>query len=177
MHGVLALSIASAAAACAAEEAPPPPVVPDAAPTQLACEPRGGAAETVPLAVGLNAEGSFLELADGDTCPLVVGYQGFLMLVVELRAPMPVQFEGICLDCVTTMTAAASFPGVTQQAYTQFREQPDATFAGFSSIVLGEKTALEDLDGEEVSLTIECGGHGLAGDVARTVLLEIPAPG
>lgn len=176
MHRVLAfaLPIACAAAACGAEEAAPPPE-PDAATSQLACEPRGDSpSETVPLAVGLSANGTFSELADGDTCPLVIGYQGFLMMVVELRAPMPISFEGICLDCVTTVSPAASFAGVVQRADTQFHEQPDGTFSGFSSIVLGEKTLLEDLDDAVVDLSIECGGHGLTADVARTLLLDIP---
>lgn len=53
--------------------------------------------------------------------------------------------------------------------------QDGATFSGFSSIVLGEKGhQLQDLDAAEVNLSIECDGHGLTGDVARTLLLDIP---
>jgi len=175
VHGVLALTIAAALAACGSEEPPPdPPAVPDAATTQLGCAPRGGPAEAISLEVGLSADGAFTPFADGDTCPLVIGYQGFLMMVLELRAPMPLSFEGVCLECETVVSPAASFDGVTQQAFTQFNEQSAATFSGFSSIVLGEKIALEDLDGAEVDLTIECGGNGVTGEVAHTLTLDIP---
>jgi hypothetical protein len=96
------------------------------------------------------------------------------MMVVELRAPMPISFEGVCLECVTTISAAASFAGVVQQANTQFRQQPDGTFSGFSSIILGEKTLLEDLDTAQVDLSIECDGNGVTGGVAHPLVLDIP---
>jgi len=170
----IALATAGAATACGGEEADPPPE-PDAASNPFSCQPPGDSqGQEIPLAVGLSANGVFSEFADGDTCPLVLGYQGFLMMVVELRASMPIAAEGICLDCVTTVSPAGSFPGTTQQAYTQFRVQPDETFRGVSSIVLGDKAQLLDLESAEADLAVECEGHGVAGNIARTLELDVP---
>ena len=150
---------------------------PDATPTQLTCEGDGsGQGEPFGLRLGLAAEDNgFVELADGDDCPLVTGAQGLLMLITEMRSDLAIDAEGICMYCDLEMGPAGDFQGASLAGSAIFRDVGGGDLSAQSIFILGAAGQLTPvLDGADVELTLACDGHGYAAAIDRSLHLMVP---
>jgi hypothetical protein len=174
-HSWLSPALAAAwlaAAACGAGEDPADP--PDAAPVDpFGCEPRsGGDDELFDMTIGLRMEDSFVEIGDGDQCPVLLGSQGLYMFQGELRASVSFPTDSVCFDCIAEVSAFGDFDGITQPGYIGFSANTESFFSGFSTIILaGGAAAAEALEGAQVDISVSCVGHGYSGTVSRSVQL------
>ena len=127
------------------------------------------------MALGVRVDGTdYVELLDGDEAPMVVGYQGFLMLQLESRATLAVDGDAICLMCTVEVSPAEAFNGVVQTGPVQFRAVESDEFGGAFVVILGSaERDMDALDGAEVVLSHRCDGQSLSGAVERTVRLAI----
>ena len=109
------------------------------------------------LRFGLASEtGDFDELVDGDDCPLVVGSQGLLMMIGELRAGLadpPRSSSSMC--CTARVGPTGAFDGVTQTGLVPVRDRGDE-LAGYALVLLTSADMAEALDGAEVSVAWNC---------------------
>lgn len=161
-----------AASACA-EDVPSAP--PDAAPVALSCEQSAAAGgDPFEFAVGLRKDEGYVELSDGDEATVVLGYQGFYMLLLEGRAALSVPADQVCLSCDVELSpsVSGSFDGATQKGNIGFEAMATGAFSGGFTLIIGSQTDRADLDGAEVELTMSCDGHGLSGTVQRALRLS-----
>lgn len=137
------------------------------------CEASGGGGDPFDLLLGIRTEdGVFVELADGADAPLVLGFQGLYMLLLETVAAIPASDAVVCLECVVELSPSVSgtFAGAIQNVPVRFAAAPKGDYTGsIPPLVLAAQSARPDLDGAEVELSLECEGRGLTGTVQRTV--------
>lgn len=106
---VAALCIADGA--CASDDDGGSPAIADAGlDAGFSCESSGGAGESFELRLGLRSgeERAYVELEDGGEAPLVLGYQGLYMLLLESQAVLPVDSDAFCLQCAMEMSPSTS---------------------------------------------------------------------
>jgi hypothetical protein len=175
----LALAAASsvATAACAGDGSDDDGSSDDRDAAALACpdtDAEGG--DPFGLALGVRIDGTdYVEVQDGDEVPMVVGFQGFLMLQLEARATLPVDdVDSVCLMCTVEVSASDAFAGVVQTGPVQFRAVESDEFGGPFVVILGSAARdMDALDGAEVVLSHRCDGESLSGAVERSVQLAI----
>ena len=172
---VVLVAVSTVVAGC--EEPSEPAGPPDAAPpVPFACEPSEDmAGEPLTFSLSATVDGrDFVELADGDDCPLVLGFQGLFMLLMELRSPLGVTAEEVCLDCAVSVSPTGSFPGVSQRNFIRFDATSDTMFTAGATIILGiGPDQSQGLNGAEVEVAFQSSGHGLSGEVRRNVRLVV----
>jgi hypothetical protein len=139
----------------------------------FSCEASGGGGEPFDLLLGIRTEGGdFDELADGDDATLVLGFQGFYMMLLEAVAGLPTSDAVVCLECVVELSpsVSGSFAGAVQNVPLRFAQAPTGDYTGtIPPLILAAQSARPQLDGAEVQLSLVCEGHGLTGAVERTV--------
>ncbi len=141
----------------------------------LSCESSGGDGESFELRLGLRSgeNQEYVELEDGDRAPVVLGYQGLYMLLLESEAALSVEGDELCLRCAAEMnpSGSASLERASQGANVAFQATGSGVFRGSLTLVIGSGTDRPNLEGAEVTLTMSCSGHGLSGSVERAVRL------
>jgi hypothetical protein len=146
----------------------------DASVDPYGCEPSATGSDPFELLLGLDSDAGFVELHDGDECPLQVGGQGLLMIIVGYRAELPFTADSVCLECLLeVMPVDNPLQGVEQAGVVVFRANQDGTFAGTSTIIVGGADVGEELDGEDANVSISCRGHGVSSSLERLVRLEL----
>jgi hypothetical protein len=128
------------------------------------------------LRFGLATEtGEFDELSDGDDCPLVVGTQGILMMIGELRAGLADPPRGASSMCCTARVGpSGSFDGATQSAPVPVEDNGDE-LAAYALVLLTSADMADTLDGAEVSVAWSCAdAAGAAGSVDLSLRFIIP---
>lgn len=145
----------------------------DAAPDPYGCESSATGGDPFELLLGLESEDGFVELRDGDECPVLTGGQGLLMIIVGYRAEIPFTADTVCLDCLLQITPVDPIRGVEQAGVVVFRANEDGTFSGTSTVIVGGVDDGAQLDGKEANVSISCRGHGVSGVVERLVTLRV----
>jgi hypothetical protein len=148
----------------------------DAAADPYGCESPATGGDPFELLLGLDSEAGFVELRDGDECPVLTGGQGLLMIIVGYRAEIPFTADSVCLDCLVQVIPVDPLGGVEQPGVVVFRANEDGTFAGTSTIILGGADDAEALDGKDANISISCRGHGVSGEIERLVTLRVAPP-
>lgn len=179
-HVLLAAALASlAAAGCSGGGAG----TPDAAPVNpYSCEPGEGSGEAFDVTMGIDVNGEFTAVAEGDMVPIVQGNQGLFMIPLELRSSqlvdlMPTPADSVCLDCNTVLGATDGFAGLEQRGFVGFDAIGGGSYSGYSTLILaGGEDLATALDGSQLSLSVSCNGHGFAGEVSQTVQLVFEQP-
>jgi hypothetical protein len=142
------------------------------------CGPGTPGGEPFMIELGLRDSDPFIALSDGDELPVVLGFQGFYMSELRLRAEIvaPADADRVCFDCLTELSPGGSFEGIRQPEMARFTEGSDNLYSGFSTMLLGTYDQLEGgdaIDGLEVDLAMTCDGHGFSGSGQRTVRLSL----
>ena len=138
---------------------------------ESSAEPGG---EPFELTMGLETDGTFQELSDGDAAPLILGGQGLYMLLPELRAGLSVDADSVCFRCVMEVGPSGEFEGLRQAGVVEFRTLEASLFSASPVIILGGPDKGEMLDGATVQVSLTCDGHGLSGAVTRELALYLP---
>jgi len=161
-----------AAAGCGSDGEPDTP--PDAGDPALVCDGEGtGQGDAFELRLGLAAPNDgFVELVDGDSCPVVTGAQGLLMLITELRADIETETDAICMFCSFQVAPIGEFDGASLSGSAVFRDDGIGELRSQSIIILGPapqvKPILVDAD---VQLSLACDGHGRGAAIERALHL------
>lgn len=170
----------AAALGCGGGDAGAPDGAPPATDANaLTCESTGGVGgESFQMAIGIKeGETDFTELTDGDQCPLVVGAQGLLMLLLDVRATFAVPEDSVCLECVASVGPTDTFDGITLPTVIVFRRLDGTLYDGYLTFILGSRVELEEkLDGASAPVTLDCIGHGFSERLERTLSLYVFRP-
>jgi len=139
----------------------------------LECESTGGAGESFEMLLGARTGNEYVELSDGDSITVVLGFQGLYMLLLASEAALPVSSESLCLYCVVDVSPSTSgdFDGTSQNGNVGFATVDGDTFRGAFTIIVGSQSEKPQLTDAEVELSMSCSGHGYAGSVERSLRL------
>lgn len=169
----LVWALALVAAACSGGGSGEPDAAVDAEPDPFGCEPSATGGDPFELLLGIDSEGGFDELSDGDECPILTGGQGLLMIIVAYRASLPFDADRVCLECLVEVTPVDAPDGFGQAGVVVFRASDDGTFEGTSTIIVGGLDVGDELDGKDANVAIHCDGHGRSGSIERMVRLRV----
>jgi hypothetical protein len=176
----LAACVAAAALGCGGGEGWPDaePPAPDA--NALTCNSADGVGgQTFEMAIGIKeGETGFAELADDDQCPLVIGGQGLLMLLLDVRGTFAIPEDSVCLECSASVGPTDTFDGVTlDDGKIVFWRLDGTLYDGYLTFILGSRVELEPkLDGASAPVTLDCIGHGFSQRIERTLSLYVLQP-
>lgn len=129
----------------------------------------------MPLRVGaLDDDERFVELSEGQDVTLLWGYQGYLMLSIDVAAE--VELDGApdsCLRCESSIASPTdAFSPVELQAMQPFTPLSPGFFTTHMFLVLAEDKAR--YDGQSAQLSITCAGHGHTGATENVLGLVVP---
>jgi hypothetical protein len=165
--------LATVALLCGACSGDDDGATPDGGDGEATCTVASGGAPGE-MRVGHVDGSDFVDLVDGQEQALAWGFQGYLMLIVDIGADVEAAEDEVCFECVATVTSPTSAFNevVTELPGLPFEPMSAGLYSRQITLILAEEWV--NYDGEDAALSVSCDGNVLSGEAERTFSFSVP---